>query len=188
MHRLFPLLLLTAAGALSPAGAETYDVQMTAVAYRAIPAGATFRLQAETGSELDDRALRAAADALRAAGRTIGPEATLVMTIETARSVGEPVQPSFGELSATQREAEVLFNVWSTEQDSLLRRQAAGLPGQAVYRIDITVYDSDGGQYLWRGSAATLAGPAGAYAATRPMVDRLLGALGQTVRPAADGE
>ncbi len=184
--RLFLLAFLTLAAALSapaPAAAQFLELEVRTVAYRELPADTPIRVRSEAESELDDRARRAVEEALLERQYRITDDAPLVLSIEAVTSGGGAEDPLLGTYSATQNEVEVLFNVWSSQQDGLLRRRDRAVPSEALYRIDVSIYDNRGGRYIWRGTVSTTTNPASVYQATVPMVERLMESFGKTDGP-----
>jgi hypothetical protein len=179
------LLLLAAAIAAmtlqaATAAAQFLDMEVYAVAYRPIPEGVTLQVRARGGSDLDMKAKQAAERSLTETGYVFSTDAALVLTVDTATEVENIETGAFGSTQMSQNEAEISFNVWSSQQSSILQGRRTGVTGRMQYRIEMTVYSRVNGQYLWRGTVTTATGPAGALTATGPMVDRLLESLGES--------
>jgi hypothetical protein len=176
------MILALAAGA---GWAQDGDIAISAVAYSPVPDQAAIRVETHGTSELDDRTKRAAIDVLQGQGRLAEDDAPFILALTTTRFGGASDQPLLGQFEASESGAEIQFNIWSTQQDSLMERHRVVGSDETQVRIDISVYDRATGRYAWRGTAAAVTTLAGAEATVGPMVERLLGFLGQTANEGA---
>ncbi len=163
-----------------PVAAQFLDMEVDAVAYRPVPDGVTLQVRSRGDSDLDLKAKLAVERSLADSGYVFSADAALILTVDTATEVENVETGAFGSTQMTQDEAEITFNVWSSQQSSILQGRRTGVTGRMQYRIEMTVYSRVNGQYLWRGTVTAATGPAGAHAATGPMVERLLESLGET--------
>lgn len=111
--------------------------------------------------------------------------APVVLNFET--EVDEAIRsvaPTFGEVRASNREADLRVNLWSTTQHSVLGGQVSGDERAVLrYTLTATLDDERTGRRLWEGKASYTGAAASEAAVLAAMVPVLADQLGQTVRP-----
>jgi hypothetical protein len=91
--------------------------------------------------------------------------------------------PTLGTATGGKHESEVRVNVWSTNQDSILRGRASELDrGMLRYVLTATLDDERTGRRVWQGEAIYAGAPADEAATLAGMAAVLVEQLGQTVR------
>jgi hypothetical protein len=179
------VLAMILALAASPGWAQNGGIAISAVAYSPVPDQAAIQVETNGTSGLNDRATQTVLDVLRSQNYAVVDDAPFVLTLTTTRIGGPTDQPLLGQFDASESGAEIRFNIWSTQQDSLIERRRVIGSDETQVRIDISLYDRATGRYAWRGTAAAVTALAGAEATVGPMVERLLGFLGQTANEGA---
>lgn len=110
--------------------------------------------------------------------------APLVLNFET--EVDQTIRrsiPTLGTAAGGNRESEVRVNMWSTNQDSILRGRASELDrGMLRYVLTATLDDERTGRRVWQGEATYAGAPADEAATLAGMAAVLVEQLGQTVR------
>ncbi len=110
--------------------------------------------------------------------------APLVLNFET--EVDQTIRrsiPTLGTATGSNHESEVRVNMWSTNQDSVLRGRASELDrGMLRYVLTATLDDERTGRRVWQGEATYVGAPADEAATLAGMAAVLVEQLGQTVR------
>ena len=163
----------------APAAAQT-PAEVTAVAYRDLPAGLTVQVQLLDDSDLNLQVRDMIAAQLASQGYTVADDAPFLLQVETQTATERSRDPSLGSFEATDDRAEIRMNLWSNREDSLLNPQEEERISGSVYRISLGLYDSRDGRYYWRGSVSTALREREAATASRDMVPALLAHFGKT--------
>jgi hypothetical protein len=171
------VVLLTAASAAAQAPSE-----VTAVAYRELPAGLAVQVQLLDDSDLNLQVRDMIVEQLTAQGYTVSDTAPFLLQVETQTAAESDQGPSLGSFEATDEEAEIRMNLWSNSQDSLLNPQEEDGATGSRYRISLGLYDGRDGRYYWRGAVSSALEDGDPASASRDMVSALLAHFGDTAR------
>jgi hypothetical protein len=185
---ILPVVIVAVLPAPALGQSEPDDMEVTAVAYSPLPEDAAFRLRMRDDTELNHQIQRLVAASLESRGYAVRSDAPFVIDIE-AEVYHPPVREydGMGEIDIDSGGLEITVNLWSSNEDSLLRRQRDPDPlPDRDFRISLAVHGADHHghicRYLWRGEVADLRQMDTPVIASRRMVPALVAAIGETVR------
>jgi hypothetical protein len=166
------LLVAGSLGLGHSARAEEDPINMQTAGYDKFPAGAKFHIRPTQNTELTSYAEARLTEALGLHGFSYGGSARLVLTIAAERIGSErPPAASFDQ-NSTQ------FHVSIGSSQPPLYAQVGH-----EYRISLDLYDRQSGRFLWRGQISDLEPDADPFAATKPMIGRLVTAMAAWAGP-----
>ena len=184
---ILPAVIIAALPVPCLAQSEPGDMLVTAVSYAPLPEDATFRLRTRDDTELDHHVLRLIAAALESRGYAVRSDASFVIDVET-EVIRPPVYDNggMGQLDIGSGGLEITVNLWSSNEDSLLRRQRNPDPlPDRDFRISLAIHGANHHgricRYLWRGDIADLRQADTPIIASRAMVPALVDTIGRTV-------
>ncbi|WP_119458420.1 hypothetical protein [Rhodospirillaceae bacterium SYSU D60014] len=191
---ILPVVIVAALPIPGLAQSERDDMLVTAVVYSPLPESAAFRLRMRDDTELSHQIRRLVAASLESRGYAVRNDAPLVIDIE-AEVYRPPVREydGMGEIDIDSGGLEITVNLWSSNEDSLLRRQRNPDPlPDREFRISLAIHGADHQghicRYLWRGEVAELRQTDTPVIASRRMVPALVAAIGETVTAATLAE
>jgi hypothetical protein len=161
------LLIAASFGLGLPTRAEEdspLDMQVTA--YDKLPAGAKFGVEMSENTELASYVQARLKESLERHGFNYGKSAHLVMTV-AAQKIGSE-RPPDASFDTDNSQIHVTLDNSKPPPDAQIGHQ---------YRISIDLYDRASGQYLWRGQITNMRPDVDPFAATEPMVERLVNSI-----------
>ena len=180
------LALVATAGGAWAQGEGAGLGRASASSYAAIPLGVPVMVRPLDDSPDQLRIKENIASALsRRQWRVQESPAPIAFNFETEiQQIGRrPSEPSFGRASgSSSRETEVIVNMYSTTQDSIITGRQAEVRGSLRYVLTMTADDQRSGRRLWQGEASYVGSAGDDQAVLRALIPMLIDMLGQTVR------
>jgi hypothetical protein len=149
-----------------PAGAAEDPVEMQVVGYDTFHARAKFRILPTENTELASCVQARLKETLARHGFTYGQSAHLVMTVTAEKLGGE--RPPVMSFDPSTSQLHVGIDTSKPPLHAQMGHQ---------YRISLDLYDRQSGRYLWRGRIADMKPDVDPFAATKPMIERLVKAM-----------
>ena len=160
-------LIVSPWGLSLPARAADYPFDVQVVVYDNLPANPKFTVEAAENTELNSYAQAGLKDILEHHRIGHGHSANLVMTIAAEKIGSSGNRPA---ASFDQSTGQFHLSMASNE-----RPQSEQVGRQ--FRISIDLYDRLSGRYLWRGQITDNQPYADPFAATKPMIEKLVNTL-----------
>jgi hypothetical protein len=160
------LLIAASFGLGVPARADEDSVDMQVTAYDKLPAGAKFGIERTENTELSTYVQGHLKDALERHGFSYGKSARLVMTVAVEKIGNE--RPPDASFDQDNSQIHVAIDNGQPPLDSQIGHQ---------FRISIDLYDRRSGQYVWRGHITNMKPGVDPFAATKPMIERLVDSM-----------
>lgn len=178
-----------------PAGAgaqqaETTEARLSAMSFAPVDQGQTVEVRLYDDSE-DNKAIKAALErALAEAGFKVGPNARYAVSFEASNSLtaNKEQRPTVvtveGHKGSWDDSVEAKVKLFSTGEDSLFKRRPdEGPQGTAgSVRLDVGLFDRQGGKRLWQGWAMVPVPTSDTQALARSLAQPLVGHIGQGVK------
>jgi len=181
----FAVAVLGAGPVWSATDGQSNEAGITATAYKPIPAGAAFRLQAEDSSELTYQVQEQLRVKLERLGYSVSPNSPLVLIIGTEAPAERADTPLPMKVGGGKTGLSLRFFLFGTNSSGLL--QDSPEPAPDDYRISLSIYDQRTSGYLWRGVGVICRCGQGVQASSREIVPALADSIGRTVGAQASG-
>lgn len=188
-------VVLACVGVLAgPFGAPAGEVDgvLSAVSFQDFPGGGPIMVRALDDSDHNMALQREFERVLEDHGYTVTPNARLVLSFETRKTIGtwsQEGQRTIVELQDSLDESgaagpQVMVNIYNSRRGGVLNRgrgtTSIGAPSE--YRLDATIDDRDNGRRLWQGWMTTAIGRLHVQEKALAMVPAMVGSLGRTVK------
>jgi hypothetical protein len=168
------MLTATAASPITAAWADD-PMRLAVVSYGKIPAGSSFETELFQNTEISNHVASTLKDALTAHGFRYDPDGRgLVFAINADPTGRGESDQALGITDQSNGQVHITIDTNDTGQstDTIARG----------YRITLGIYERQSGRYVWRAEINDLKPDADPMAATKPMVEKLMGALEKSVK------
>jgi hypothetical protein len=169
------ILIAAAIMMMAVAARADEQMQLAVVSYGKIPAGSSFETELFQNTELSTHVDTTLKQALASRGFRFEPGSQgLVFSINADRTGSRDTNLSLGQNDPNNAQVHIAINTGDSK--------AAG--DSRGYRISLAVYERPSGRYIWRAEINDLKPEDDPFAATKPMIDKLMAALEKSVKAA----
>ncbi len=152
------------------------QMQLAVVSYGKIPAGSGFETELFQNTELSTHVDTTLKQALTTRGFHFEPGGKgLVFSINADRTGSRDTNLTLGQNDPSNAQVHIAINTGADK---------TGGSDSRGYRISLAVYERSSGRYIWRAEINDLKAEDDPFAATKPMIDKLMAALEKSVKPA----